>query len=31
VLNSKDTDHVAMDGPAYELAVEMRNIPVLLL
>ena len=31
VLNSKDADHVAMDGPAYELAVEMRNIPVLLL
>ncbi len=31
VLNSKDANHVAMDGPAYELAVEMRDIPVLLL
>ena len=31
VINSKDANHIAMDGPAYELALELQDIPLLLL
>ncbi len=31
VLNTKDEDHSAMHGLAYPLAVELRNIPLLML
>ena len=31
VLNTKDEDQLAMHGIAYALAVEMRQIPLLML
>ena len=31
VLNTKEEDQLAMHGMAYELAVELRHIPLLML
>ena len=31
VMNTKDEDQLAMDGIAYPLAVELREIPLLML